>query len=172
MRFRNPVWFKLEAADLDFTRHAPFRIEVASLLQAPPDRVFNVFAKPEGMRDWIVGFVGCTWTSPEPHGVGSTRELELNAITFREHFIGWEPGRRFCFAIDATTLPLMRRMVEDIQLEPSGANATLLRWTVHYEPRLLVRAIHPIARRLISEGYRASAERLSRYFLKNIAASA
>ncbi|AUX47996.1 polyketide cyclase [Sorangium cellulosum] len=171
MRAFRPVWFELAPADLDFTRRAPFRIEVACRLEARPDRVFEIFARPEGMRDWIMGFVDCRWTSPEPHGVGSTREFELNAVTFREHFIGWQPGSRFCFAIDAMTLPLMRRMVEDIQLEPAGERATLLRWSVHYEPRLLVRAVHPIARRLIYEGYRASTERLARYILKNAAST-
>ncbi|HEY8208141.1 MAG TPA: hypothetical protein VIG99_11710 [Myxococcaceae bacterium] len=43
-------------------------------------------------------------------------------------------GRRLCFAIDALTLPAMRRMVEDIRIEPWSRGQSRLIWSVHYGP--------------------------------------
>ncbi len=61
----------------------------------------------------------------------------------------------------------MRRMVEDVQIEPAGMNTTRLQWHVYYEPSLLIRAIHPVARFLLREGYKMTVDRLSRYVLRN-----
>jgi len=160
------MWFNLEPADLPFVANSPWRFDVAEIVAAPPMRVFEAFAQPEKMAHWIIGFRRCEWKS-EPGGSGAVRELELTGIAFREHFLAWEPGRRACFAIDAMTVPLMQKMVEDVQIDPIGPDRSRLVWTVHYQPTLLLHLGHPLARWALERGYRASAERLARFVLAN-----
>src|SRR5687768_17516171 len=115
-----PMWFNLAHTDGSFARQVPFYFETLALLAAPPERAFAIVAEPEDMAAWLPGFRHCRWASSGPHGVGSRRELALRGVAFREHFLAWEPGRRLCFAIDAMTAPLMRRMVEDLYFLPAG----------------------------------------------------
>lgn len=167
MHHRRHFWFELKHTDLSFVDSSPFRFSVSAPLAAAPERVFEIFATPEGMRDWVFGFDDCIWLGPAPWGVGARREFRLKGLSFRERFLAWEPGRRLCFAIEEMTVPLMRRMVEDVRIERAGGAACWITWHVFYEPSLLLRPIHPVARLLFRAGYQSSMDGLSRYVLEN-----
>jgi Polyketide cyclase / dehydrase and lipid transport len=159
------MWFHLQATDLAFTTSAPFRFDTVCVLPAGPERVFQAFSEPRDLARFIAGFRRCEWKTAEPHGVGAVRELDLQGVSFREHFVAWEPGRRFCFAVDALTLPAMRRMIEDIRIEPwSGGKARLI-WSVYYHPSALTRAVHAFVRFGLELGYRRSVESLDRHLM-------
>lgn len=157
------MWFKTVPTDLDFTQSSPHRLVFDAHVEAPPRRVFEIFAKGEGQETWFQDFKACRWTSPEPHGVGTTREIELKILTVKERFVAWDEGKRLTFSIDASTVPLTRRMMEDMRFEAVGDKATRIVWTVHYEPALLMRPIHPIAKLIFGKMFRASIEGLKRY---------
>jgi hypothetical protein len=157
------MWFDVEAVPLSFTERAPFRFENEAVIRASPERVFAIVATGERQIDWFKDFVDNRWTSPEPHGVGSTREVELKALTVKERFLAWEPGRRLSFHIYGITLPLVTAMVEDLRFEPAKDGATRLVWKAHYRPRLLVRAIHPVVRAVFGDMFRQTLKRLGAY---------
>lgn len=159
------MWFHLQATDLAFIASAPFRFDTISILPAAPERVFRAFSEPRELAWFIAGFRKSEWQTAEPHGVGAVRQLDLQGVSFRETFIAWEPGRRFCFAIDALTLPAMRRMIEDIQIEPWSGGRSRLLWSVYYEPSVLTRAVHALVRFGVELGYRRSVENLDRHLL-------
>ena len=159
------MWFELQSKNLAYTVNAPHRFDIVAVLDASPERVFDAFANPGDLARFIFAFRRCEWQSPAPHGVGATRQLDLWGLSFREHFLAWEPGRRFCFSIDAMTLPLMRAMVEDIQIEPVGDGKARLIWTVHYTPRLVTQLMHPFARMSLELGYQRSVDQLARFLL-------
>lgn len=138
------MWFEVEPAEIGFLESSRFRIENGAIINASPERVFRILSEGEGMGEWFQDFVACRWTSPDPHGAGSTREVELKAMAVKERFLVWEPGERLVFTITAMKLPLVTRMVEDMRLERLG-DRTRLRWSVHYTPSLLMRPVHPIA---------------------------
>ena len=106
---------------------------------------------------------------PILHGdrVGAEREVELKALTVRERFLAWEPGKRLAFTVYGSTLPLLKAMLEDMVLEPVEAGgqvrATRLIWRAHYEPSLLMRLVHPLGRMIFGELFKASGEGLARY---------
>jgi uncharacterized protein YndB with AHSA1/START domain len=156
------MWFDLAPCDIGFTNNSPFRFENEAVINAPPERVFQIMVRGEGQTEWFQDFVASRWTSPEPHGAGSTREVELRMLTVKERFLVWQPGERLAFAITAITIPLVRRMVEDLRFERMG-DRTRLRWTAHYEPRLAMRAVHPIARALFGKMFAASISALATY---------
>ena len=156
------MWFDVEAAPLSFTESAPYRFENVVLIDAPPARVFDIWATGEAQKDWFQDFVDNRWKTAT-RGVGAEREVELKLLTVKERFLVWEPGKRLTFTIYGITLPLLKAMVEDITLEPAGEHATRMIWRAHYTPSLLMRAVHPIARMIFGELFKNSAEGLARY---------
>lgn len=154
------MWFATQPTDLSWIERAPHRIEHEILVFAPPERVFDVLAG-EGFHEWLEQLRACRWTSPEPHGVGSTREVELDVLAVKERFLAWERGVRLAFAIDAITVPLVRRMVEEMRLLRRGDDRTLLRYVVHYEPSLAMRAIHPAGRVVFGKMFRDATRRVA-----------
>ena len=157
------MWFDVEACGLDFCEQSPHRIVNEAVLAVEPARAFALIASDRELGAWLHDFVACRWTSDPPHGVGSTREVTLKALRVREKFIAWEPGERLTFTFTASTLPVMQRAVEDLQLTQVGPAKTRLRWTVHYELRPWVRPFHVLPRAIFQRLFARSAENLVRY---------
>lgn len=157
------MWFSTTPTELGYCDTSPFLFENVRVVPAPPERVFEVFATGEGQTTWFQDFVACRWTSGEPHGVGTTREIELKMLTVKERFVAWEPGKRLTFSIDAITLPLVRAMMEDLRFEPAGEGKTKVTWRAHYTPAPVMRLFHPIARVIFGRMFAKSLDGLSRY---------
>ena len=158
------MWFDVEAVPLSFIESAPYRFENTVLLDAPPARVFEIWANAEAQKDWFQDFVENRWKSAV-HGVGAEREVELKLLTVRERFLIWEPGKRMAFTIYGITLPLVKAMVEDITLEPVGDRATRMVWRAHYTPSLLMKMIHPLGRKVGYHIYRRPQKVYSRWLV-------
>jgi uncharacterized protein YndB with AHSA1/START domain len=118
---------------------------------APAGRVFDVLATGEHQDRWAEGFRGVDWHGSGPRGVGSVRDVRLRWITVRERFLAWEPGARFAFSADAMSLPLARRLVEDITLTPLDDDRCRLTWEVHLTPAA---ALTPLAGPLVARVFR------------------
>jgi len=156
------MWFQTKASELSYADSSPYRIANVVEIGATPERVFDLFATGEGQAEWFQDFVGCEWTSPEPHGVGATREIKLKALKVRERFLAWERGKRLTFSIDAISVPLVGQMMEDLQFKGEGRSTRLV-WHVHYTPALLMKPVHGAARAVFSRMFRKSAEGLKRF---------
>jgi uncharacterized protein YndB with AHSA1/START domain len=153
------MWFSTQPADLSFTSRFEF-VNVVDVA-APAERVFPLLTG-ERFAEWLPDLKGWDWTSPAPHGVGSTREVRLAMLSVKERILAWDEGRRFAFTIEAITIPLVRRMTEDMRLEPRGADACTFHYVVRYEPSRIMRVIHPIARQIFGEMFRSAAQNLAR----------
>jgi uncharacterized protein YndB with AHSA1/START domain len=161
------MWFKTELSELSYVDSSAHRIANVVLIEASPERVFDIFATGERQDEWFQDFVACRWTSGEPHGVGTTREIELKLLTVKERFLAWERGKRLAFSIDAITLPIVNQMVEDMHFEPALGGSTRLIWHVHYSPSLLATPIHPAARAIFSRMFSQSAKNLAKWVKAN-----
>ena len=157
------MWFDTAPTELDFTTGSANRLTFDALIEAPPRRVFDIFAKGEGQEIWFQDFKAVKWTSPEPHQVGTTREVKLKLLSVKERFVAWDPGVRLTFSIDAITLPIVKKMMEDLQFEAVGEKGTRFVWTVHYKPSLLMKPIHPVAKLIFGKMFRASLDGLVKY---------
>lgn len=155
------MWFSLRTIDLDYAAAAPFCFLNEAVLPAPPERVWAVLTG-DTWQHWFKDFVSVAWTSPPPHGVGSTREVKLKPLSVRETFLAWEPGRRFSFRADEITLPLVTAFMEDLTLTPREGG-THLSWRVSYTPRLGMRLIHPVARMIFGGMFKTTLANLGRY---------
>lgn len=157
------MWFDVDPVLLHFTEISPHRIENTTNIEASAARVFEILSTAEGQAEWFQDFVACRWTTPEPHGEGAEREIELKLLTVKERFIAWEPGKRLTFHVYGITLPLVEAMVEDMVIEETGDRSCRLTWTVHYRPTLLMRLIHPAGRAIFGKMFRTSLDGLARY---------
>jgi len=157
------MWFETDRCDLSYAVDAPCRFESSAVVPASPERVFAVLADPATWPQWFADFQATWWTSPPPHGVGATREVRMRMLGARERFLAWEPGRRFSFAVDALTLPIVKRFVEDVRLEPAGAGRTRVTWTACYTPTAAMRLVHPLARPIFARMFARALAGLGRY---------
>lgn len=157
------MWFSVEPAGIDYLQRSPFQFRNEALLNAPSDRVFDLLVEDRDAKIWFKDFVACRFTSPPPHGVGSTRDIELKMLTVKERFLVYEPGKRLAFCIYASTLPIVSEMAEDMVLTPEGENRTRFTWTVHYTPKPLLMPLHGPIRKVFGGMFSETNERLERY---------
>ncbi|MBK8252762.1 MAG: SRPBCC family protein [Polyangiaceae bacterium] len=157
------MWFPTTPTELDFTTSSPNKMVFDAIIEATPDRVFDIFAKGEGQETWFQDFKAVRWHGPEPHSVGTTRDVVLKLLTVKERFVAWDRGERLTFSIDSITLPLVKRMMEDLQFEAVGEKGTRLVWTVHYELTLGMKPFHPVAKMIFGKMFRASLDGLVKY---------
>lgn len=157
------MWFDVHPVGIDYLQRSPFQFRNEAVLNAPAGRVFDVLVEDRDANIWFKDFVACRFTSPPPHGVGTTRDIELKALTVKERFLVYEPGKRLAFCIYASTLPILREMAEDIVLTPLSDNQTRFTWTVHYTPVPWLRPVHSPVRKVFGGMFRETSERLARY---------
>ena len=158
------MWFSTKPSDLSYVDSSPYRIANVVTIAAPPERVCDLFATGERQEEWFQDYVGCHWTSQGPNGVGSTRESALKTLKVKERFLAWDRGERLTFSIDAITLPIVTRMLEDLRFEPAdGGRSTRLVWHVHYTPALVMVPVHPVARAVFARMFKLSSQGIKRY---------
>lgn len=159
--------FSCRPVDLDFIESAPLRFVNDIEINASPEEVFNVLADADSWPRFLKDAIRATWTSPEPHGVGSNRILVLKGMTALEHFIAWEPGKRFTFCVLETSTPLLRAICEDYRLEPTDSGKTRFTYVVACEPTLLVKLAGPVGRKVLAGLFGKVAHGLANFMNKN-----
>ncbi len=142
-----------------FTATAPLRTSVVREIDGTPDEVFAVLADADRWSRWFPGLRNTRWTSPPPHGVGSTRQVGLGPLTVDEEFIVWEPGERFAFTFTGANLPGTRAGVELVELVGlEGGGRTRVSYTFAVEPvglpRVVAARLAPVVAGLVGAGLR------------------
>lgn len=119
---------------LEFVDLAPVRAHATRDLDASAEAVFDALADAEGWPRWFPSMQQCRWLTPPPHGVDSQREVQVGPLHLVERFIVWDRPRRWGFTFTAATPPIARAGVELVELEPAGAQATRVTYTMALEP--------------------------------------
>lgn len=138
-RWGKPYRFKLLACDERFFTAPPHSYTFDVLLPAPQELVFDALLDAEAKRMWFPRFRACRWISAP--SAGSERDHRLSYMSLLERFVAIERPRHLRFYGTSCSLPLVRRIAEDLQLSPQGPDQTRLQWCVGYDP-------HPVARRV------------------------
>ncbi|MTV27457.1 SRPBCC family protein [Nitriliruptoraceae bacterium ZYF776] len=151
-----------------FVATAPLRAHASRQVPAAPDEVFAVLADAPGWSRWFPGLSSATWTSPAPHGVGSTRTVRVGPARVDERFVVWEPGARFGFTFTGSNLPVARAGVELVELVDIGDGRTRVSYTMAVEPfgvpRPLGRLATPVLAATIARGLAG----LERHLTRNV----
>jgi carbon monoxide dehydrogenase subunit G len=123
-----------ERVGLDFIDHAPFRFVSTVDLTISPEQVFEVLDDAESWPQWATVITNVTWTSPQPHGVGTTRTVDMRGgIVGDEEFLAWEPHSHMAFRFNQASSRSIAAFAEDYRIVPTASGCTLT-WVMAMKP--------------------------------------
>lgn len=152
-----------EQVGLDFLDTAPHRFSNSVDLVVTADQVWEVLTDADAWPRWATVIAHVTWTSPAPHGVGTTRTVDMRGgIVGEEEFLLWEPGQRMAFRFNAVSTRAVRAFAElyEIEATPTGCRLT---WTLAQELQGPSRLTLPLGKPVLDLAFRRFLTNLRRY---------
>ncbi|MDZ7673884.1 MAG: SRPBCC family protein [Acidimicrobiales bacterium] len=150
--------------NLDWIEQAPVKVTEERRIGVPVENVWRAIADHEGWADWF-GAITRIERIGSGEGVGSGRRVFLKGgVKAEEEFLAWEPDARFAFVLTSSSMPGMRSMVEDVQLLPEGAGATIVRYTQAVEPAA-PKIMGPVLRAALPKGIQSGLAGLEKHLL-------
>ena len=133
----------LTPVDLGYLDRAPQRVARTWSIPHPAQAIWAELVGERPLH-WCRG-LDIRWTSPPPHGIGSTRRAKaLGLLAVEERFFHWEEGRRHAFYFSHVNLPIFTAAAEDYLVEPDGADRCRLTWRVGVTPSTVGRPGLPV----------------------------
>jgi uncharacterized protein YndB with AHSA1/START domain len=115
-------------AQADFVDSAPLRIDTVLSLRQAPDEVWDVLVDTEHLPEWFRSCSAARVTSEAPHGVGSTRWVNVDMFKVNHRIIVSEKPKQWGFTTLDANLPVADTVVELVTLDPDG-NGTKLTYS-------------------------------------------
>ncbi len=146
--------------ELDYLQAAPAVFSNSVDIALTPEELFEVLARADTWPRWASVITDVEYTSPEPHGVGTTRVVTMRGgIVGDEEFLAWEPGRHLAFRFNASSTSALSAFLEDYRIEPTATGCRLT-WTLAQELAGPSRVFAPLTGPLCNLAFRR--------FLKNL----
>lgn len=137
-------------------------MEVTSSIEIARDAddVFAYLADMSNNPQWQSGQQRCEWTSPAPHGLGSTYDQEARflgkTIVSAFEVVEYEPGRVIRIKTTGGTMPIdVTRTVR-----PTGDRSTRVEAIVRGDPPRWMAMLGPVMRRMVQRSVRQDYEQL------------
>jgi uncharacterized protein YndB with AHSA1/START domain len=143
--------FALLPEDLAFVDRAPAVVRSEVLIDATPKEVWPAFADAKAWPQWFAGVHDVHFTSPAPHGAGSTRFVHVESFKVNERLLAFDVNQRFAFRVENANLPMLAAMVEVITLEPVGTGTRVV-YRQALRPKWWFKPLFPIVRRQMERG--------------------
>jgi carbon monoxide dehydrogenase subunit G len=129
------VMHPCERGGLDFIDSAPFRFVSTVDLTITPEQLFEVLDDADSWPHWATAITNVTWTSPQPHGVGTTRTVHMRGgIVGAEEFLAWEPHSHMAFRFNAASSGSIAAFAEDYRVVPTATGCHLT-WVMAMKPK-------------------------------------
>lgn len=145
---------------LDHLDRAPTVFSNSVDVALPPQALFDFLARADTWPLWASVITHVEYTSPEPHGVGTTRTVTMRGgLVGEEEFLAWEPGVRLAFRFNAASTRALDAFLEDYRIVPRDGGSRLT-WTLVQELRGPSRWFAPVTA--------VVADRVFRRFLRNL----
>jgi len=123
-----------ESVGLAFIVSAPFRFVSTVDLTITPGQVFEVLDDAESWPQWATAITKVTWTSPQPHGLGTTRTVDMRGgIVGDEEFLAWEPHSHMAFRFNQASTRSIAAFAEDYRIVPTASGCHLT-WVMAMKP--------------------------------------
>ena len=148
---------------LDYLETAPVRFANTVAVALSPEELFGVLARADTWPRWASVITHVDYTSPEPHGVGTTRTVTMRGgLVAEETFLAWEPGRRLAFRFDAVSTSALAAFLEvyTIEATPTGCDLT---WSLAQELQGPSKVVTPLTRPLTNAVFRRFLRNLQRF---------
>ena len=125
-----PKMRELTPVNADFALIGPNQNTLRQPIAVSAATLFKCLADGPAWKEWLG--IDVKWTTPEPHGVGTTRTITTAGQTIEEHFLTWDEGERFAFRFDRCTLPL-QAFAEHYECVSRGDADCELEWSYAFE---------------------------------------
>ena len=123
-----------ERVGLDFIDDAPFRFVSTVDLPVKPEQVWEILDDAESWPHWANVITNVTWTSPQPHGVGTTRVVTMRGgIIGDEEYLAWKPYSHMAFRFNEASSASIKGFAEDYRIKPT-ADGCHLTWLMAMKP--------------------------------------
>jgi carbon monoxide dehydrogenase subunit G len=124
-----------ERVGLGFIDSAPFRFVSTVDLNITPERLFEVLDDAESWPQWATAITKVTWTSPQPHGIGTTRTVHMRGgIVGDEEVLAWEPYSHMAFRFNEASTGSIGAFAEDYRIVPTATGCNLT-WVMAMKPK-------------------------------------
>jgi hypothetical protein len=134
----------LRPVGIEYLGTAPVRATLRQTIPASAGETFRSLEDPDSWPVWLDPIDSVVWTSPQPFGVGTTRDVTGRAGLISERFWAWDDGRRMSFCFTETTVPIFGAFCEDYEVVPTGDDECVLVWRYGFECRSGFRLVQPI----------------------------
>jgi carbon monoxide dehydrogenase subunit G len=129
---------------LDFLDTAPSTFTNTVSIALSPDELFGVLARADTWSRWAKVITNVEYTSPEPHGVGTTRVVTMRGgIIGDEEFLAWEPGKSLAFRFNSSTTATLKAFLEVYTITPTATGCDLT-WSLAMEAGGASKLLAPI----------------------------
>lgn len=118
---------------LSWIDEAPLTVRATRRIHAPVEAVWARIADHESWPEWFDS-LGAVEPGDPPTGVGGHRTVSVGPVRIGEEFLAWEENRRFAFCVTHMKPRTAWSLVEDVQLEPIGDDATTITYTQGWDP--------------------------------------
>jgi carbon monoxide dehydrogenase subunit G len=124
-----------ERVGLDFIDNAPFRFVSTVDLDITPEQLFEVLDDADSWPQWATAITKVTWTSPQPHGIGTMRTVDMRGgIVGNEEFLAWEPHSHMAFRFNEASTNSIAAFAEDYRIVPTASGCHLT-WVMAMKPK-------------------------------------
>lgn len=124
-----------EQVGLEFVDTAPFRFVSTVDLAITPEQLWEVLDDAESWPHWATAITKVTWTSPEPHGIGTTRVVNMRGgIVGDEEYLAWDPFAHMAFRFNEASTGSIAAFAEDYRIVQTAGGCHLT-WVMAMKPK-------------------------------------
>jgi hypothetical protein len=127
--------FDLEPVGLEFIPRAKRKLVYTVDCVAEPTFLFDAFAHMDEGRAWMEQFVSM---NSDGRGQGGVFDEAFTFMRFRARTLVFERPGRWVARLEAASLPLATRMIEEVDILARPNGGTNVRWIFSFDP-------HPLA---------------------------
>jgi hypothetical protein len=148
---RTKPFFACRPIGVEFFATATHSFVVEMDMDVGADELFSILDDEAAWPAWVSpGIERVVWTSPRPHGPGTTRTVVMpGGLEVYETFFVWNHGRELAFHFTGTTQKLWDAFAERYEIIPGGAGRCRLRWSMAYEPAAHLALVQRLAKPLM-----------------------
>jgi uncharacterized protein YndB with AHSA1/START domain len=151
----------LQPVELDFFDSAPYRYVTAEAVHWPAETIFAALVDPAGWGHWFPGFSRSgRYVTPDPHGVGTVREVSMAGLRYTSTILAWDPPGRWAFRLSTSTIPFAFALAEEYLVTPHPHHS-VVQWTFAIDPRPVMRPAMPLVHVALPRIFRRAMTNLS-----------
>lgn len=148
----------------EFFDNARWCFRANEIVNATPERVFEIFQDAESWTKWALPITDVEWTSPFPLEEGSTRNVTMMGdLVGYEEFITWDPPHRMAFRFNEVSKPGVGAFAEDYKVHDLGDGRSLVEWAMAMAPEGPSSRTFPLTAPLMGAGLRFMLSRFRKY---------